>query len=166
MKRLLILLALISSGVFTGEPEICKPDEMAKKFLSIWKEQGRAIAILSNIRDSQVSVEEGIVAYQGDLNGDGNEDYIFESLSSAGSAGDRTFDILIQCKGYLKFSGGDYFAGVREIRSGNLQYKDIVFDSYRRDKEGKIAFKGKQALTRSHVWRFNPQVGKYEGDMD
>lgn len=41
-----------------------------------------------------------------DLNVDKNKDYIFESYFSR----DRTYNILIQCHGFLANTGGDYFS--------------------------------------------------------
>lgn len=137
-----------------------------RNFLSEWREGNSAVDILTSIYDLEISRERGRIVYQDDFNGDGNVDYIFESLDSEGSAKDRTHGIYIQCKGFLKFVGGDYFAGVSEIKVNSENLKDIVFLSYQRNKSNKIIYKNGEALTKTHVWSFNPNTGRYEGKMD
>ncbi|WP_324709397.1 hypothetical protein [Pseudomonas citronellolis] len=166
MKLPIIMLLFASFNVVAGEVEVCKGEKNTRNFLSEWREGDRVTNILTTIQDTDISRERGRIAYQADLNGDGNKDYIFESFDSQGSAKDRTFGIFIQCKGFLQFVGGDYFAGVKEIGSINNSYRDVVFLSYQRDKSGEIIYADGQALIRSHVWSFNPGSGKYEGGID
>ncbi|MCQ4264702.1 hypothetical protein CXK91_19125 [Stutzerimonas stutzeri] len=166
MKLSIVILILASFNAAAGEAEVCKGNKGARSFLSEWWEGGRISNILTTIQGAEILRERGRIAYQADLNGDGNQDYIFESFDSQGSAKDRTFGIFIQCRGFLQFLGGDYFAGVEEIGSKNNGYNDVIFLSYQRDKSDEVINAEGQALTRSHVWSFNPGSGKYEGGMD
>ncbi|MEX6500726.1 hypothetical protein [Pseudomonas zhanjiangensis] len=166
MKLSTIILLLISINALAGEPEVCKGNIKARSFLSEWREGDRAVSILTTIQGSEVSRERGRIAYQADLNSDDNPDYIFESFDSQGSAKDRTFGIFVQCKGFLHFVGGDYFAGVEEAGSTSNNYKDVAFLSYQRNDLDEIIYVKGQALTRLHFWSFNPSSGRYEGDMD
>ncbi|KDD67254.1 hypothetical protein ABH912_004181 [Pseudomonas sp. BT76 TE3572] len=149
--------------------DVCDTSGGAKHFISQWSEDGDQIDTLSRLSGDKFSVQEGKVVYSGDLNGDGIKDFIFTSYGSEGSSKDKTYGFLIQCKGYLKFVGGDYFAKVEvldkapETISG---FKDVQVYSYQRDGDGNIRYKGKNALTTPHKWSFNPESKKYEGDFE
>ncbi|SNS58951.1 hypothetical protein [Pseudomonas segetis] len=166
MKLLIIILLFASFNAAAGEVEICKGNKSTRNFLSEWREGDRATYILTTIHGTETLRESGRIAYQADLNDDGNNDYIFESFDSQGTAKDRTFAILIQCKGFLQFAGGDYFAGVKEGTKIHNGYRDIIFFSYQRDESNKIIYSQGQKLIIPHIWSFNPSSGKYEGDMD
>jgi hypothetical protein len=166
MRLLISILIFASFDSLAGEAEICMENKEAKSFLSEWREGDSVANILTTIRGAELLRERGHIAYQADLNGDGNQDYIFESFDSQGSAGDRTFGIFVQCKGFLQFMGGDYFAGVEGEGAKNNGYNDVVFFSYQRDKSDEVIYAEGKALTRSHVWSFNPSTGRYEGGMD
>lgn len=167
MKLPIVILILASFNAVAGEAEVCKGNKGARSFLSEWREGGRVSDILTTVQGAEILRERGRIAYQADLNGDGNQDYIFESFDSQGSAIDRTFGIFVQCRGFLQFMGGNYFASVEEIGSKNNGYHDVTFLSYQRDESDEVIYAKKgQALTKSHVWSFNPSSGKYEGGMD
>lgn len=169
MKRLLVLLmsCMPMAGMAT---DLCNESSDTKNFLSQWMESAeRKIDVHSSFYDGHFSLEEGKVVYQGDLNGDGQDDFIFLSYSSHGSAGDMTYAFLIQCRGYLKHTGGDYFAGVKVLEGppkNGGDVKDIEIYSYIRDKRDQIRYKGKEAMTRPHLWQFNPQTQLYEGQSE
>lgn len=115
--------------------------------------------MISRVAGDEFSVEEGKVVYNEDLNGDGIKDYIFLSYSSAGSSGDFTYNFFIQCRGFLRNVGGDYFADV-EVLSTHPEsslYKDIKIFSYNRDKQDQIMHRDGKPLITPHVWRFNPK---------
>lgn len=166
MKFPIIMLFLASFNAVAGEVEVCKIKKNTQSFLSEWREGDKVTNILTTIQDTETLRERGRIAYQDDLNGDGNMDYIFESFDSQGSAQDKTFGIFVQCRGFLQFVGGDYFADVKEVGEINNGYKNVVFLSYQRDDSDEIIYTEGQALTKSHVWSFNPSSDKYEGGMD
>lgn len=166
MKMLPLILILTSLGTFASEDKVCKENIRTRSFLSEWKEGGGVVSILTSIHGIEIFKERGRIAYQDDFNGDGNVDYIFESFDSEGSAKDRTHGIYIQCKGFLKFVGGDYFAGVNGANVSSGGFKDIVFLSYQRNKSSEVIYVNGQALTKLHVWSLNPKTGRYEGDLD
>ncbi|WP_339523744.1 hypothetical protein [Pseudomonas sp. EA_35y_Pfl2_R111] len=166
MKILPLIFILTSLGAFADEDKFCNEDIKTRSFLSEWREGNTVFNILTSIHDLKIYRERGRIAYQDDFNGDGNIDYIFESFNSEGSAKDRTHSIYIQCKGFLKFVGGDYFAGVSGIKINNEKSKNIVFLSYQRDKSSKIIYNNEEALTKTHVWSFNQNIGRYEEEMD
>lgn len=150
--------------------DICIQVTDARYFLSKWSERGEESEdMLSRVDGTEFSVESGDVIYTGDLNGDGIEDFIFNSRVGIGSSMDSTFAFLIQCRGYLKHAGGDYFAGVKVLdgspKNGG-DFKDIEIYSYIRDKRDQIRYKGKEAMTRPHLWQFNPQTQRYEGQSE
>lgn len=163
MKLPIVILILASFNAVAGEAEVCKGNKDAISFLSEWREGDRVTNILTTIQGAELLRERGRIAYQADLNGDGNQDYIFESFDSQGSAGDRTFGIFVQCKGFLRFLGGDYFAGVKEGEAINNGYRDIVFLSYRRGESDNIIYAEDQALVTPQTWSFNSSSGMYEG---
>lgn len=149
--------------------DVCDAEGGAKHFISRLSEDGDKIDTLSRLSGDKFSVQEGKVVENVDLNGDGVKDYVFTSYGSEGSSKDKTFGFLVQCKGYLKFVGGDYFAKVEVLDKApkiNSGFKDIQVYSYQRDGDGNIRYKGKEALTTSHVWSFNPETKKYEGKSE
>ncbi|WP_248742392.1 MULTISPECIES: hypothetical protein [unclassified Pseudomonas] len=169
MKRLLLLCMswLPMAGMAS---DFCNEESDTKTFLTQWKDSGESVEdIHSGFYDGEFSLERGKVVYQGDLNGDGRDDFIFLSYSSHGSAGDMTYAFLIQCRGYLKHTGGDYFAGIKVLdgppKNGG-DFKDIEIYSYIRDKRGQIRYKNNVAMTRPHLWQFNPQTQRYEGQSE
>lgn len=169
MKRLLLLCMgwLPMAGMAS---DFCNEKSDTKNFLSQWVERADYVLdIHSSFYDDRFRREEGKVVYRGDLNGDGQEDFIFTSYSSHGSAGDLTFAFLIQCHGYLKHAGGEYFAGVKVLdgppKNGG-DFKDIEIYSYIRDKRAQIRYKNNVAMTRPHLWQFNPQTQRYEGQSE
>lgn len=166
MRLLVSILIFASFNSLAGETEVCKGNKGARSFLSEWREGDSVTNILTTIQGAELLRERGRIAYQVDLNGDGNQDYIFESFDSQGSAGDRTFGVFVQCKGFLQFMGGDYFAGVEGVAPKNNGYSDVIFFSYQRDKSDEVIYAEGKALTRSHVWSFNPSTGRYEGGAD
>ncbi|ETD38278.1 hypothetical protein HKW95_28925 [Pseudomonas chlororaphis subsp. aurantiaca] len=150
--------------------DLCAPETDSKYFLSQWSESGdRPEDMLSSFDGKEFSVDPGHVVYRDDLNGDGFEDFIFNSRVGIGSSMDSTFAFLIQCRGYLKHVGGDYFAGVKVLEGspkGGDGFKDIEIYSYIRNLHGQIRYKGNEAMTRPHLWRFNPQAQRYEGQSE
>lgn len=167
-RRLLMCLAWLP--MVSLATDLCNSETDTKNFLSQWVERPDYILdIHSSFQPDGFSLEEGKVVYHGDLNDDGQEDFIFTSYSSRGSAGDSTFAFLIQCHGYLKHVGGDYFAEVKVLdgtpKNGG-DVKDIEIYSYIRDKRGQIRYKGKEAMTRPHLWQFNPHTQLYEGPSE
>lgn len=169
MKRLL-LICMTWLPMASIATDLCNSETDTKNFLSQWMERpDYVLDIHSSFHDDGFIREEGKVVHRGDLNGDGQEDFIFTSYSSHGSAGDMTFAFLIQCHGYLKHIGGDYFAGVKVLdgppRNGG-DIKDIEIYSYIRDKHDQIRYKGSEAMTRPHLWQFNPQTQRYEGQSE
>lgn len=166
MRLLISILFFASFDSLAGETEICMGNKEARSFLSEWREGDSVTNILTTIQGPELLRERGRIAYQADLNGDGNQDYIFESFDSQGSAGDRTFGVFVQCKGFLQFMGGDYFAGVEGVGAKNNGYGDVIFSSYQRDKSDEVIYAEGKALTRPHAWSFNSSTGRYEGGMD
>ncbi|MDF3193351.1 hypothetical protein [Pseudomonas sp. 1928-m] len=160
---------MFSPMVSAATVDVCDSSVGVRHFISKWSEGGEQVDTLSRVSGEKFSVQEGKVVYNNDLNGDGVKDFIFSSYASEGSSKDRTYGFLIQCKGYLKFIGGDYFARIEvldrspETVSG---FKEIQIHSYKRDGEGNIRYKGKEALTTPHTWIFNPETKKYEGKSE
>jgi len=144
--------------------DVCDTEGGAKHFISRWSEDGDKIDTFSRVSGDKFSVQEGKVVENVDLNGDGVNDYIFTSYGSEGASKDKTFGFLVQCKGYLKFVGGGYFAKVEILDRAHKTssgFKDIQIYSYERNGDGNIRCKGKEALTTPHVWSFNPETKKY-----
>lgn len=164
MKYILALF-LLSPIACAAAVEVCDANG-PKHFISQWAEDGDPVQVLSRVDGVKFSVQEGRVIYNDDLNGDGMKDFIFSSSGSEGSSKDRIYGFFIQCRGYLKFVGGDYFAGVKVLdvsHDGENKYKDIEVYSYQRDKDGSVVYKGGEALTKSYVWSFNRDSQRYEG---
>ncbi|KJZ66015.1 hypothetical protein VD17_11135 [Pseudomonas fluorescens] len=169
MNRLLLLL--VSWMPVTAMASVlCNPENDSKYFLSQWSDRGDGPEdIVSSFDGKEFSVDPGHVVYRGDLNGDGVEDFIFNSRVGIGSSMDSTFAFLIQCRGYLKHAGGDYFAGVKVLDDAPKDggdFKDIEIYSYIRNSLGQIRYKDDKAITRPHLWRFNPQAQRYEGQSE
>lgn len=169
MKQLL-LLCMAWLPIAAMAVDVCSQETDSRYFLSKWSERGEDPEdILSRIDGKEISIEPGEVAYRGDLNGDGIEDFIFNSRVGIGSSMDSTYAFLIQCRGYLKYSGGDYFAAVKVLDGppkGGRDFRDIEIYSYIRNRRGQIRYKGEEAMTRPHLWRFNPQTQRYEGQSE
>ncbi|WP_429538803.1 hypothetical protein [Pseudomonas fluorescens] len=169
MKSVIVLLLLFSALASATEPEVCQSRAGPYWFLSEWNDDDDPTTSLTEMNGTELTMEHGAVVYHGDLNGDGKKDFIFTSYSSQGSSRDSTFAVLIQCRGYLKFAGGEYFAkaevpeGQPTVKGG---YKDILFSSYKRDASSNIVYRGEEALVTPHLWRFNPQSQKYEGESE
>lgn len=167
MKNFLAFF-LLSPTFFAAAVEACDING-PKHFISQWAEDGDPAQTLSRVDGMKFSVQEGSVIYNDDLNGDGVKDFIFSYPGSEGSSKDRVYGFFIQCRGYLKFVGGDYFADVKVLEttsSAENQYKKIEVHSYQRGKDGAVLYKGKKALTKSHVWSFNQGAQMYEGQAD
>ncbi|MNB64537.1 hypothetical protein D3C87_557080 [compost metagenome] len=169
MKRLLVLcVSWLPIAVMAAD--VCNQEADSKYFLSQWSQSSEHPEdILSSLDGKEFSIDPGHVVFRGDLNGDGIEDFIFNSRVGIGSSMDSTFAFLIQCRGYLRYSGGDYFAGVKVLDGppkGGGEFKDIEIYSYIRDKRGRIRYKGEKAMTRPHLWQFNPQTQRYEGQSE
>lgn len=165
MRFIFTVLLLLSANILADEQAICR-DDVAKSFISSWREGSEAHSVLTTILNGDTHIERGLVAYSDDINGDGNPDFIFESLDSQGSSRDRTYGIYIQCRGYLAFVGGDYFAGLGRVEDGQDGFKIIIFLSYVRDLMGEIVYADSQPSTQAHTWIFNSLSGRYEGDAD
>lgn len=168
--RILLLLGMAWLPMTATASGLCDPRNDSKYFLSQWSDSGESPEdILSSSDGKEFSVDPGHVVYRGDLNGDGVEDFIFNSRVGIGSSMDSTFAFLIQCRGYLKHAGGDYFAGVKVLdgaRKDGGNFKEIEIYSYIRNSSGQIRYKGDKAMTRPHLWRFNPQAQRYEGQSE
>lgn len=120
-------------------------------------------------RMEKTLVDHGSIVYAGDLNNDGNDDFIFEASTGVGSSGDRVFSFLLQCHGYLKPLGAPYFAKVEVLEPESEQknvFKDIKIYSYKRNSNGSIQRKGGEPLMTPHIWHFNPDSQKYEGESE
>lgn len=167
--RYFFAFLIFSPVVSAATIDVCDAPGGAKHFISQWSDGGENIDVLSRVNGEKFSVQEGKVVYNGDLNGDGVKDFIFSSYDSEGSSKEMTYGFLIQCKGYLKFVGGDYFARVEVLEKSPVAaggFKDIQVYSYQRDGDGNIRYKGKQALTTPHAWTFNSETKKYEGESE
>lgn len=164
--KCLFVLALFATAARAAPVDVCYPTEGPKHFLSQWTEDSRTIDMLSRVQGEKFSIEEGKIVYNDDFNGDGVKDFIFLSYSSAGSSGDFTYGFFVQCQGFLRNVGGDYFADVKVLDSlpESTPYKDIQIYSYNRDKQDQIMHKNGKPLTTPHLWRFNPETKLYEGE--
>lgn len=162
-----VLALMFFAPVVSAAPvDVCFPRDGVKYFVSQWSEDGSSVTTLSRVDGLKFSVQEGRVAYSEDLNGDGVKDSIFVSYDSAGSSKDLAYSFLVHCRGFLRSVGGDYFADVKVLdsSSGGSSFKDIQIFSYDRDGRGNVKYKGDEALTTPHLWRFNPETKQYEGE--
>ncbi|WP_092315979.1 hypothetical protein [Pseudomonas saponiphila] len=167
MKYILALFLLLPIAC-AAAVEVCDASG-PKHFISQWAEDVDPVQVLSRVDGVKFSVQEGRVVYNDDLNGDGVRDFIFSYSGSEGSSKDRVYGFFIQCRGYLKFVGGDYFAGVKVLDvspGGENKYKDIEVYFYQRDKDGNVVYKGEGAVTKSYVWSFNHGAQRYEGALE
>lgn len=163
--KFLFVFALFATAVNAAPIDVCSPQEGAKYFLSKWSEGEREFDILSRVEGDSFSLEEGKVVNVEDINGDGVKDAIFLSYSSGGSSGDFIHEFLVQCHGFMRNVGGEYFADVKVLDSHSeiSQFRDIKVYSYKRDKQDQIMHKDGKPLTSEYVWRFNPETKLYEG---
>lgn len=164
--RYFLLLAFFAATVNAAPIDVCAPADGAKYFLSQWTEGVRDFDLLSRIEDEKFSIEEGKVVTSEDINGDGVKDFIFLSYSSAGSSGDFIYEFLIQCRGFLRNVGGEYFADVKvlDTHPKDSLFRDIKIYSYNRDKQDQIMHRDGKPITTSHIWHFNPETKLYEGE--
>jgi hypothetical protein len=168
MKYFLLLFSLSSTFVWSAEGEVCNSDTDSKSFITDWKSGNSKTKVLATVSTTEFITDHGRIVYTGDLNGDNNDDFIYEASTGVGSSGDKVYSFLLQCHGYLKLVGSDYFAKVEVLdsdSSGN-KFKDIKIYSYKRNSNGSIQQKGKEALMTPHVWKFNSETQKYEGESE
>lgn len=151
---------------FATEPDACRSEASSKHFISEWLERGESVHTLTTINNTEFLIEDGGIIYNGDLNRDGVNDAIFVSYNSEGSSKEKIYSMLIQCRGYLRYVGGDYFAKL-EVMEQNLHapqsFKDIKVFAYKRDIAGNIIYDGETALMNSYIWKFNSATERYEG---
>ncbi|RON02637.1 hypothetical protein [Pseudomonas brassicacearum] len=169
MKYLPLLLILFPITTWSAESKVCSAETDQKSFITNWREGNNQVQVLSTISGTEFVIDHGRIVFDGHLNGGENNDFIFEATTGAGSSGDRVYSILLQCHGYLKLIGSDYFAKVEvmdESEGNDSGFKDIKIYSYKRDAQGGISYKGKEALMTPHIWRFNPETKKYEGKSE
>lgn len=169
MKYILLLISLLPAIAWSSGSQVCSPELDSKSFITDWKLGGTKTKVLSTQNGSEFITDHGRVVYVGDLNSDGNDDFIYEASTGVGSSGDRVYSFLLQCHGYLKLLGADYFAKVEVVESDSAKanvFKDIKIYSYKRNSDGSIQQKGGESLTVPHVWRFNSGSQKYEGESE
>lgn len=147
IKSSIFTLSILSPLAYSADQNICKAYTGPKSFISHWVNDDISVDTLITIDSNDLLKEDGKTHEVGDLNGDGNKDYIFESYSSEGSSRDRTYNVLIQCHGFLANAGGDYFFGFKlDENEKNLtkgEYKRIVFLAYKRAGDGSIIYNEK-----------------------
>ncbi|SDS97889.1 hypothetical protein [Pseudomonas prosekii] len=169
MKYLFVLIGLFSTLAWSVEGEFCNADTDSKSLITDWKLGDGKTKVLATISSTEFITDHGRIVYTGDLSGDSNDDFIYEASTGAGSSGDRVFSFLLQCHGYLKLVGSDYFAKVEVLdsdKSSGAKFKNIKIYSYKRNPDGSIQQKGGEELMTPHVWRFNPETKKYEGGSE
>lgn len=147
IKSSIFTLSILSPLAYSANQNICKAYTGPKSFISHWVNDDISVDTLITIDSNDLLKEDGKTHEVGDLNGGGNKDYIFESYSSEGSSRDRTYNVLIQCHGFLANAGGDYFFGFKlDENEKNLtkgEYKRIVFLAYKRAGDGSIIYNEK-----------------------
>ncbi|WP_312799314.1 hypothetical protein [Pseudomonas sp.] len=147
IKSSIFTLSILSPLAYSADQNICKAYTGPKSFISHWVNDDISVDTLITIDSNDLLKEDGKTHEVGDLNGGGNKDYIFESYSSEGSSRDRTYNVLIQCHGFLANAGGDYFFGFKlDENEKNLtkgEYKRIVFLAYKRAGDGSIIYNEK-----------------------
>lgn len=169
MKYFLLLIGLLPGIAWSSVGDICNPEQDSKSFISDWNLGNSKTKVLSMQDGKDFLVDHGSIVYAGDLNNDGNDDFIFEASTGVGSSGDRVFSFLLQCHGYLKPLGASYFAKVEVLEPESEQknvFKDIKIYSYERNSNGSIQRKGGETLMAPHIWHFNPDSQKYEGESE
>lgn len=169
MKYLILLISLLPAAAWSSVSDVCNLEQDSKSFISDWKSGSSKTKVLSTQDDKEFLIDHGRIIYVGDLNNDGNEDFIFEASTGVGSSGDQVFSFLLQCHGYLKLIGADYFAKVEVAEPDSDQknvFKEIKIYSYKRNSDGSIQQKGGEPLTTPRIWRFNIESRKYEGESE
>ncbi|MBA1250976.1 hypothetical protein [Pseudomonas luteola] len=165
IKSSIFTLSILSPLAYSADQNICKAYTGPKSFISHWVSDDISVDILTTIDSNDLLREDGKTHEVGDLNGDGSKDYIFESYSSEGSSRDRTYNVLIQCHGFLANAGGDYFSGFKlDENEKNLtkgEYKRIVFLAYKRAGDGSIIYNEKNPKTEPQVWEYDKEQKKY-----
>ncbi|MFJ2466229.1 hypothetical protein [Pseudomonas sp. NPDC087615] len=163
------MIGILPSLTWASAREICDVQKDSISFISDWKVGESKVEVLSTQDGKELLVDHGRIVFVGDLNNDNIDDFIFEASTGVGSSGDRVFSFLLQCHGYLKLIGANYFAKVEVLEPGGGQgdvFKDIKIYSYKRESNGRIKYKGGEPLTTPHVWRFNSESQKYEGESE
>lgn len=169
MKYSFLLIVLCPAIAWSSVGEICNPEQDSKSFITDWNLGYGKTKVLSTQEGKEFLVDHGRIAYTVDLNQDGNDDFIFEASTGVGSSGDKVFSFLLQCHGYLKSLGASYFADVKimdQDEDRNKGFRDIKVFSYKRNSDGSIQQKNGEPLTTPHIWQFNPESQKYEGDSE
>ncbi|WP_407364580.1 hypothetical protein HKW97_24385 (plasmid) [Pseudomonas luteola] len=165
ISLMIVTSSLLSSSAFSADHDICKSYTGPKSFISHWIGDNTGIDILTTLNADDLTKEDGKAHEAGDLNGDGNNDYIFESYPSQGSSGERSYNILIQCRGFLANAGGDYFSGFKLDRNQSKlargEYKRIVFLTYKRSGDGNIIYHGKTPESELQVWQYDKEQKTY-----
>ena len=165
MRFTILILSILSPLAYSADQNICKAYTGPKSFISHWVNDDISVDTLTTIDSNDLLKEDGKTHEVGDLNGDGNKDYIFEYYSSEGSSRDRTYNVLIQCHGFLANAGGDYFSGFKldenEKTLTKGEYKRIVFLAYKRAGDGSIIYNGKNPKTEPQVWEYDKERKKY-----
>jgi hypothetical protein len=162
MKKLLIVFfGMLPTLAIAAGNNLCSAQSASKSFLSSWNDDDSPLQVLSTYAGSEFQTEEGRVVYKGDLNGDGNDDLIFEAYSSEGSSKEMVNEILIQCKGFLVNVGGDYYS---KVEVGNTVaatgFKSIKAYTYLKNKVNGAPVDMKSQT--STVLNFNPATKRYE----
>lgn len=169
MKYFLLLISLLPAVAWSSGSAVCNPEQDSKSFITDWRSGSTKTKVLSTQNGAEFLTDHGRVIYLGDLNNDGNDDFIYEASTGVGSSGDRVYSFLLQCHGYLKLLGADYFAKVEviepEIAKTNA-FKHIKIYSYKRNSNGSIQQKGDELLAVPHIWHFNSDSQKYEGESE
>jgi hypothetical protein len=146
---------------FADSNALCSEQSEHKSFLSGWNDDDNSVQILSSYNGSKFEVEEGRTAYKGDLNGDGNDDLIFEAYASEGSSKEMVNEILVQCKGFLVNVGGDYFSKVEVgALDGSTGFKLITAYNYTKNKTNAAPLDMKAQTSR--VLKYNPEAKRYQ----
>ncbi|PCR98170.1 hypothetical protein CP336_00690 [Pseudomonas fluorescens] len=163
------IVGIVPCLTWASDSEVCNVQKDSVSFISDWKIGESKIKVLSTQDGKELLVDHGRVVFVGDFNDDDIDDFIFEASTGVGSSGDRFFSFLLQCHGYLKLIGASYFAKVEVMESGGRQenvFKDIKVYSYKRESSGRIKYKDGEPLTTPHIWRFNSESQKYEGESE
>ncbi|MBD9500062.1 hypothetical protein M2D07_012780 [Pseudomonas sp. BGr12] len=158
-----LIIAILSTHAYAEQATPCTQESTTKYFISNWKSPDNSIDTLTRINTTtgELSVSEGLLIYSGDLNLDGNNDAIFKSYEGVGSSKDNTFDILIRCRGYYVFAGGDYYAEMEVSSQSKNNYKKIIAKSYKRDSRDQIVYNGKEAALTRETLSFSQKEMKY-----
>ncbi|MBB4866939.1 hypothetical protein HNP46_005847 [Pseudomonas nitritireducens] len=164
MKIIFILTVTIYINTsYADQTTPCAEEPKIKYFISNWSSDGDSSDILTSINANtgETSVSEGRIVASEDLNSDNNIDLIFKSYDGIGSSNESTFTILIKCRGYYTYAGGDYYAGIKVSNEKINNYKKIIAESYKRDSQSQIIYKGKNAELTKEILIFNPIEIKY-----